>query len=112
MEGPTTNPAKIRQHMTTFYKNLYSSKSEHVDVSYLNDLDANKLTQQQQEELDREITVTKIGRALKELKSNKTLGVDCLLPEFYKVFWRKLKNFIADLYEEIIKDGKFHLSAR
>ena len=79
---------------------------------YLENTDIPKITVDMKRAVDQSITMSEISRALKELKSNRTPGCDRLPPEFYKVFWLALKDFIYDLFMEIVEKGKLHLSAR
>ena len=53
-----------------------------------------------------------ISLTLKKLKPGKVSGVDGIPIEFYKVFWLKLKPFIFELFKEICRYKKLHLSAR
>ena len=62
--------------------------------------------------LEQEISLSEISLALKELKSYKCPGVDGISVAFYKVFYGKLKFFLRDLINEIVENGKLHLSAR
>ena len=110
-QGPTTDPVKIQNKLTNFYKNLYKSKGE-IDKTYIESLKIPVLNSELQEYVNEPLSLTELDLALKELKANKTPGVDGLPPEFYKVFWLKLKHFFLDLFNEIIRDGIFHLSAR
>ena len=102
----TTDPIRIRNHITAYYKDLYTSKRESDDESqehYLENIAIPKLSQELKDELDKEVTLVEISKALKDLKSNKVAGVDGLPPEFYKVFWLRLKHFFFELIDEIIR---------
>ena len=39
-------------------------------------------------------------------------GTDGLPADFYKMFYRQIKDFLYELYSEILQDRKLHLSAR
>ena len=104
---------EINVVLTEYYKALYKNEDKEKERShFLNDLPGPKLREDQRRQLDEEITPAEIGLALEELKSGKTSGVDGLPAEFYKTFWRFLKPFFVKLINEIVKDGKLHLSAR
>ena len=42
------------------------------------------------------ISVIELGTVLKKMKNNKSPGIDGLSAEFFKVFWGKLKDLIAN----------------
>ena len=94
-----------------YYENLYSTKGQ-VDLDYIKKLDIPKISQLQREKADSPITMSEVSLALKRMASNKCPSTDGLPPEFYKVFWPKIKDFMLDLYLEVINDGEFHLTAR
>ena len=105
------NPDEIQTTLTDYFKDIYKSKKS-VDLSYLEELEFPKITTEQSRLLDQEITMFEISLALKELKGGKSPGVDGLPPEFYKVFWMRLKQMFYNLIQEIVRDKKLHLSAR
>ena len=109
--GETTDQKEIGRNMTQFYKNLYTSKME-PDLDYIKQVEMESLDEVLCQRLERDISTFEIGLALKALSSNKTPGIDGLPPEFYKMFWMKLKHYFTELFNEIIHDGIFHRSAR
>ena len=49
---------------------------------------------------------------LKKIKSNKSPGIDGISSEFLKVFWGKIKYFIANALNSCYKKGKLSTSLR
>ena len=62
--------------------------------------------------IDWPIEAFEISAALRDLKMGNPLGSDGLLPEWYKVFCKKLKPFFVELFDEIVETEKLHLLAR
>ena len=63
-----------------------------MDLStYADKLEIPQISEESKERLDSPITMDKIGKALFELENNKVPGTDGFQPEFYKMFYEKLK---------------------
>ena len=60
-------------------------KDPNVKFHYINP-NAPKLSEQEAEQLDQEITETEVAQALKEMARNKTPGPDGWTADFYKFF--------------------------
>ena len=106
---------QVLNEMTTFYKELYSEQVDNRQeelLNYLKDENIPKIENNIKEELDEPITVHELSKALKELKHNKTPGNDSLPPEFYKMFWKKLKDTFWAVVNEAVENKKLYLSAR
>ena len=50
--------------------------------------------------------------ALKQMDNSKSPGTDGLLADFYKVFYRQIKNILYEVCLAGLRDGVLHLSAR
>ncbi len=81
-----------------FFQKLYSEKLNWNDDSYkesLNDFLINnntkKLTNQEKDTCDQDITENEILTSLNQLCNGKTPGTDGLPPDFYKFFWIDIK---------------------
>ena len=114
-EGKIVNEEKdIQRELSDFYKKLYTApKDERRDTQkYLNKYKFPELSSDQKDSLEQEISLYELGSTVKELKNSKTLGVDGIPVDFYKIFWEKLKHFFLGLIKQILEKGKFHLSAR
>ena len=62
--------------------------------------------------LDADITIGKLGLAVKSLANNKSPSTDGLPIDCYKAFWSKIKNLLYELYQDIISSNELYLSAR
>ena len=106
---------EVLKEMTEFYKQLYT-EDRRIRVwdqkQYLKDLGAPQITEDRKKDLGKPIELHEISAALKDMKHNKSPGCDGIPPEFYKVFWSKLKKFFHEVIQEAVTVGKFHLSAR
>ena len=71
-----------------------------------------KISKELYEQLEAPFTLDEISIAMKQLNNDRAPGTDGLTANFYKVFWGKLKNFILGLFNEIVNDESFYLTAR
>ena len=51
------------------------------------------------------LTVEELGISLKQMKNNKTPGLDVLPADFLKVFWKRLKFFVRNALNSCFKKG-------
>ena len=103
--------SEILKELEKFYSKLYTSGGT-IDYSFLETIEIPCISEQSKQELDTCITIEELGKAVKMIENNKSPGVDGIPIEFYKCFWARIKEFMLSLYEEIIQDGEFHLTAR
>ena len=106
-----TNEKEILEEIRTFYEELYTSRTQ-PDLNYVEKLQIPKILDEEKASMDRDITMDEMGLALFALPNNKVGGTDGIPPDFYKVFWIKLKDILLEVYKETINKGCFHLSAR
>ena len=89
---------KIMNEIELFYKNLYSSKEKgHIDIDLnidLNKYNTPKLNDDESENLEGLLTLSELTTALKNMKNNRTPGVDGFSCEFFRVFWKQLGSFV------------------
>ena len=78
---------------------MYSSREndiEDIDLDVELDFpDIKKLTNEESKELEGEISLNEASKTLFNMKSNKSPGSDDFTAEFFKVFWKKLGNFVV-----------------
>ena len=108
----TQDPAKVRNHIHSFYTELYkhaptSTTAQDFLLSNLPSLDSND-----SETCDRPISVDELDQAVKQLNRNKTPGLDGLTCEFYQCFWPLLKNDFYQVLQECIEQKCLPLSIR
>ena len=89
---------KIMNEIELFYKNLYSSKEKnHIDIDLntdFNKYNTPKLNDDESEKLEGLLTLSELTTALKNMKNNRSPGVDGFSCEFFKVFWKQLSSFV------------------
>jgi len=94
------NQKSILQETSNFYQNLYRSiivpeeHNNHIDM-FLNNNFINKLTEQQKQECEGNISIEEIKCAIKHMKHDKTPGIDGLPVEFYNFFWKEIGHFLV-----------------
>ena len=107
--------SQIFDEMNTFYRNLYNIPRK-VDESeienYIESTDLLQISDQTRKELDREIDLVELGKAVFSLKNMKAGRVDGIPIDWYKMFWGKLKIFFLELINIILEKERFHLSTR
>ena len=107
----TSNQSEILALQKDFYQNLYT-ETKTADLDYIKELQVPQISEQQKEELDSPLTLSEIGLAIKTMSNNKCPGTDGLPIEFYKVFYPKIKDFLFELFQEIVNEGELHLTAK
>ena len=105
-----TVPSEILSEIRRYYDKLYT-KTEHSDMTYLDKLNLPQIPNEVREDLESEITMTEVSRALQDLDNSKSPSTDGLPAKFYKCFWFKLKDLLFGTIKEIAATGKMHLSA-
>ena len=105
-----TNTQGILRLQENFYKDLYK-KDNTVFFECENDTDI-VITDDLKHQLNEEITVTEIKKAIKDLPNGKTCGNDGLPIEFYKAFWTRIENIYVGMLKETYDKKKLHHTAR
>ena len=100
----------------TFYRNIYSSKTD-CDDSQIKDLffgstASKSLKLGEKEKCEDMLTKAECLQALKSIKSGKTPDSDGLPIEFYKVFWNQISGCLLDTINYAYTEGKFSISQR
>jgi len=93
-------PKEILDEAKIFYENLYKhdeTLSEDFDKYFLNN-DIPMLTDDEKDLCESEITVEECAKVLKNMKNGKTPGTDGLSVEFYKVFWKSIKDLVFESF--------------
>jgi hypothetical protein len=110
-----TEPNDILREEESFYKNLYQTRNtplEHTlnDCSFIQD--SKHLSQGDKEKSDKDKTVEELGKNLRMLPNNKSPGCDGLTAEFYKFFWKDIKNMLFDSFIYSFHSGILSLDQR
>ena len=111
-----TDQKAILKEVRVFYTDLFKHKSQKTDSNLLDLLksskDLKKLSPEQCDTLEHEITISELGEALKNMKNGKTPGIDGFPAEFFKVFWGQLKYFILRSAKLAYEKGMMSCSFR
>ena len=111
-----THQAGILSEIRSFYTDLYRSRDhllsdidlhEHFKNENINKLDGNESLN-----LGKLLTVDELGYTLKNMKNNKTPGIDGFPAEFLKIFWCKLKTIITRALNHCFQKGQLSISLR
>ena len=106
----------ILNELKSYYSNLFKSQDLQLENFYLNELlyayHVNKLDNLQSESIDGPLTYTEIHMALKQMKNNKTPGIDGFPAEFFKVFWKQLGMLILKALNNSFEKGTLSTSLR
>ena len=106
-----TGQQKVQDETAKYWENMFADEgitTEEDDISdYLGpeaSSKAKKLTEQEREEMDKDITLKDIEDIIKDLKSDKSPGVTGFTNEFYKEFCKDMNiwilNYINHTYQE------------
>uniref|UniRef100_A0A803TIP8 Reverse transcriptase domain-containing protein n=1 Tax=Anolis carolinensis TaxID=28377 RepID=A0A803TIP8_ANOCA len=103
-----TTDEEILEKFKQYYKNLY--KKEGIDVNeisqYLGEFNFQKISDQQRELLNKEITTEEIRKAIKMMKANKAPGPDGFQANFYKVFQEEILPYLQKIMNAALKNSE------
>ncbi|KAK3527725.1 hypothetical protein QTP86_001577, partial [Hemibagrus guttatus] len=108
-----SEPTEIHKQTVSFYSKLYSSErsgAQIVEESFLKDLP--KLSEQVARELDRELTLAELHKALQGMENGRAPGIDGLPVEFYKAFWAVMGQDVLEVLNDSVNVGQLPLSCR
>ena len=71
-----------------------------------------RLTKEDSNTLEGELTIEEISSSLKSMKNQKCPGIDGFPAEFFKVFWTKLKFFVLRALNHSYETGEMSVSLR
>lgn len=103
-----TATVDINQAFKELYSNLYSStstSSEEEIHKFTGPLGLPKLTDEQRDFLDSDITIEEIKGVIKALPSSKAPGPDGFTGEFFKSFVTELASPLLEVYGEALERG-------
>ncbi|CAC5373976.1 unnamed protein product [Mytilus coruscus] len=103
-----TSKSEVIQVVTDIYSDLY--KSQNIDrqsmTDYLEDLEQNKLTEEDKTNFDTFITQDECLKLLKEFKNNKSPGVDGIRNSFYTKFWNIIGEDLVKVLNNVYLNGE------
>ena len=90
--------AKILEGVSDFYANLFRTRDHELSDINLDQLlegtNQYKLSAFQSNSIEGLLTLSEITESLKNMKNNKTPGIDGFPADFFKFFWNRLKYFV------------------
>ena len=105
------------QVQTSFYKNLYAEKFQFNERSgelndFCNDIVIPKLSDEDAESCERDISEEEISNALKIMKNTSAPGHDSLTTSFHEVFWSRIKLLLIESFKEAFRTGSLSITQR
>ncbi len=92
--------------------NYLLQRSLQTDDNTFFQSDAPKLSENEKQDMSKEISELEIKNAIKDCPNNKAPGADGFPIEFYKVFWGQIKHIIVKLIRKCYEDKSLHKTAR
>ena len=111
----TVDPTEILSMQSTFYKELYASKtkrSREETHMYLEGIKTPTLTEEEKIQCEGLLTVQECQETIKSFKKNKTPGNDGLPIEFYIKFWPIFGQLLVDSFNAGYIKGEMSVSQR
>ena len=107
----TTDQNEIIEIGVDYYKKLYKSTNPDNDKlkKYIENTKVhNKLSNNESEKCEREITIEECKNAIFKMNLNRAPGLDGLSVEFNRKFWNSLKKLVTKVFN--LKYERGHLS--
>ncbi len=98
-----------------FYMNLYrTDESSEVEIEhYFDSVHLDKtLDINEQLTCEGDVSYTECEQAVKNMKSNKSPGLDGICVEFYQIFWPLIGQLLVDVFNQGYKEGNLTKSQR
>ena len=105
-----TGTNEVLKVQADFYKELYK-KDNTVKFNMVTPPEK-KLSPEKKEELDRDITLEELGKALYQAKNSKAPGLDGIPADFLKVFFGKIKHLLLAVLKECFHCQRIFTSGR
>ena len=99
------NNDEILRIQDNFYKKLYRSRRVNMTMEYLEELELGKLSEEDKQSLEQEITEDEIKRALDDMPLDKVPGVDGMTTNFLVEFWEEIKGVLVQVIIKAAKEG-------
>ena len=111
-----TNQHEILDEAKKYYETLYSARtldSDNIDLKEeLNNCSYTTLNREESRSLDGSLTLTELTKSLKNMSNNRSPGSDGFTPEFFKVFWKQLGDFILRSVNYGFQKGELSITQR
>ena len=107
---------ELEKHYSLFLKtNIEPCEEEKVQEKFegfVGGLNLTSLHEQENEELEAEISIDEVRNALKGFQNNKTPGDDGFIKEFYEAFFHLLGTALLDSFNAGFENGKLSVSQK
>ena len=116
-----TNHKQILDEQSKFYKQLYSCQNTYTKAEiseaeqhFINEenVEHQKISDNEKEQIDKELTIDELAAAVKELPNNKAPGIDGIVIETYKMFWTEIKDLLFDSITYGIRQGRLSIDQK
>jgi len=112
-----TDMNKIKDEEERYYKKLYTSSHDDTTekksiTREIFNVPSPKLTNEDKEEIEKEIEENEIWQIIKESPKNKSPGTDGFTNEFYQAFWPHLKNHLMEAYRSVLERGELSITQK
>ena len=107
----------ILEEQKEFYKQLYTSRKPNIsredeETFFPQGEDVRKLSNEESQTMEGELTIKECYEILKSMKKNKSPGQDGFTTEFYMHFWEHLKKPMVNALKECFDNGSMSGSQR
>ena len=112
-----TNQQEILGALKEHFQNLglknesTLSSVENIE-QFLQDVDANKISDIDKHSLDNPLTLEEVGKALSLLDNDSSPGIDGLTASWYKFFFKKIKTLLFKCLQQVIQEGELGISQK
>jgi len=103
------------KEIESFYENLYTSHDEDNNEAFndfVRDLQTDKLTDEEREDLEGYITIEEYSKVLKTFPAGKSPRDDGFTAEFYNCFFDLVSRDLVSSFNTAYKEGKLSISQR
>ena len=116
---PLTNIKDINNKIEEHFTQLLSSQKEEDETlneanfdSFVEELEIPKLTKEEQDLMEHDLSIEEIKNAIKCFQKGKTPGDDGFSVEFYETFIELIGSNLLDSYNEAFQENKLSISQR
>ena len=111
-----TDQHEILNETKIFYEDLYASKdSQLVDIDLFElfrNIDTKKLNKDESDSIEGPISYTEAASVLRAMSNNRSPGSDGFSAEFFKIFWKKMGQFIVRSINYGFSKGELSITQR
>ena len=113
-----TDQKNILKEQANFFENLYTNRkidsisNSKIEEKFLTNINIPKLDQDVKSNLDFPISIDELLHALKNMKNDKSPGLDGFTTNFYKFFWTDLKNLLYETLTYSFQKGELPCGLR